>query len=107
MLLESTAPPDGQQQQQQQQQSSPVDVILGIRKKLAEFQRANSADDSGGGDGGNARALRAALRAACLAALRGQLENPAPDAGTGVGSAGVGPRCYSTSATDHKSGNSG
>ena len=68
--------------------ASPVDVILGIRKELAEFQRANSADDSGGG-GGNARALRAALRIACLAALRRQLENPAPDAGTGVGSAGV------------------
>ena len=67
---------------------SGTNVILGIRKELAEFQRANSADDSGGG-GGNARALRAALRAACLAALRRQLENPAPDAGTGVGSAGV------------------
>ena len=67
---------------------SGTNVILGIRKELAEFQRANSADDSGGG-GGNARALRAALRTACLAALRRQLENPAPDAGTGVGSAGV------------------
>ena len=67
---------------------SGTNVILGIRKELAEFQRANSADDSGGG-GGNARALRAALRIACLAALRRQLENPAPDAGTGVGSAGV------------------
>jgi hypothetical protein len=84
--------------------ASPVDVILGIRKELAEFQRANSADDSaddsgggggggtnGGGGGGNGRTLRAALRAAYLAALRRQLENPAPtDAvGTGVGSAGV------------------
>ena len=74
-----------------EQMDSGTNVILGIRKELAEFQRANSADDDsgGGGDGGNGRALRAALRTACLAALRRQLENPAPDAGTGVGSAGV------------------
>ena len=57
---------EGEQQRRQQQQS-PVDVILGIREELAEFQKA-----------GGRQALLAKLRETREADLRATMRGPDP-----------------------------